>query len=167
MEKTLVILLAIWVAISLAVNLSGALFTSTEKRGRFEYEAINGLIFITVAAVCALIYGSRHWIVFLGGLGLAVVLFLWRIRYRAIYGIGEIVFGVAVLWDAAYKGRGDFNSDFSNDFSHFELSVILIQTFGAVYVLIRGMDNVLQGLPEQKRKSFEARVRQWALWRRP
>jgi hypothetical protein len=80
-------------------------------------------------------------------------LFFLRLRFRFLYGLIEVGFGLCVLWDASGKGRGDFSSGFSSGFDTFQLSVVLIQTFGAVYVLIRGLDNLLQGLsPEGKAK---------------
>jgi hypothetical protein len=70
-------------------------------------------------------------------------------------------YGLFVLWDASGKGRGGFSSAFSSGFDTFQLSVVLIQTFGAIYVLIRGLDNLVQGLPSETRAKFEARVREW------
>lgn len=72
-------------------------------------------------------------------------MFLLRLRERVIYGAVEVAFRVFALWDAAGKGRGDFNPDFSSDFAKFQLTVVLIQTFGAIYVIIRGLDNCYQG----------------------
>ena len=97
------------------------------------------------------------------GIVVAVSLFCFRFRFRLIYGLGELVFGLLVLWDATGKGRGAFSSDFSSGFDIFQLSVVFIQTFGAIYVLIRGLDNSLQGLPLAWRQTIENKIRQWHL----
>jgi hypothetical protein len=57
----------------------------------------------------------------------------------------EIVFALFVLYDSAGKGRGDFSSDFGVDFSKFQFNLVIIQMFGAIYILIRGLDNLFQG----------------------
>ena len=80
------------------------------------------------------------------GLLAALAMFVSRQRCRLVYGLLELAFGVFVLWDAAGKGRGDFNNDYNNnDFSKFQLTVVLLQTFGAIYVIIRGLDHSYQG----------------------
>ena len=91
----------------------------------------------------------------------ALSLFFWRFRFRLLYGIIELGFGLFVLWYAASQGRGDVSSNFSSNFNRFQLSVVLIQTFGAIYVLIRGMDNLFQGLSADTRERFERRLKQW------
>jgi hypothetical protein len=51
-----------------------------------------------------------------------------------------------VLWNSWKQGRGAFSSDFSSkDFDVWNWQVILLQTFGAMYVIIRGLDNIDQG----------------------
>jgi hypothetical protein len=76
---------------------------------------------------------------------LAVVLFSGRKHYRVIYGAIEIGFGIFVLIYAWHKGRGGFSSDFNNDFQIYEWQLILLQTFGAIFIIIRGLDNIGQG----------------------
>ena len=95
------------------------------------------------------------------GIVTALCLFLLRLRFRFLYGLIEVGFGLFVLWDASGKGRGGFGAGFSTGFDTFQMSVVLIQTFGAIYVLIRGLDNLLQGLSAETRAKFEARVREW------
>ncbi len=121
------------------------------------------LALITGAAARALLEGTSRQMIFGGGIVVAISLFCFRFRFRLIYGLGELVFGLLVLWDATGKGRGAFSSDFSSDFDIFQLSVVVIQIFGAIYVLIRGMDNCYQGLPEARRKAIDEKIKQWHL----
>jgi hypothetical protein len=41
--------------------------------------------------------------------------------------------------------RGAFSSSFSDEFQTFQWSVILISTLGAVYIMVRGFDNMKRG----------------------
>jgi len=117
----------------------------------------------TGVALFSLTESTSRFMVIASGIVVALALFFWRLRFRFLYGLIEIGFGLLVLYDASGKGRGAFSSDFSKDFDTFQLSVVVIQTFGAIYVLIRGMDNLLQGLPIDVRTRFETRVREWHL----
>jgi len=117
----------------------------------------------TGAAFSILIYAQSKSLVVSSGIVLALFLFLLRLRFRFLYGAIEIGFGLFVLWNVADKGRGDFSSGLSTGFDTFQISVVLIQTFGAIYIFIRGLDNLLQGLPLEIRTKFEKRVREWQL----
>ena len=130
-----------------------------------QREALAGglLSMATGVSLTFLFHSADRRIIVLCGVVVAITLFLWRIKFRFVYGVLELCFGFLVLWDAAGKGRGSFSSDFSGDFTAFQLSVVLIQTFGAIYVLIRGMDNCLQGLPSETKTAFEAGIKQWHL----
>lgn len=116
---------------------------------------------LTGAAVWILVDAHSKPLIVASGIFTSVSLFLLRLRFRLLYGAIEVGFGLYVLWNAADKGRGGFSSGFSSGFDTFQLSVVLIQTFGAVYILIRGLDNLLQGLPSEKRAKFETRIREW------
>jgi hypothetical protein len=116
---------------------------------------------LTGLAVALLTETQSKPLIVASGVVTALTLFLLRLRFRFLYGLIEIGFGLCVLWDAAGKGRGGFSAGFSSGFDTFQISVVLIQTFGAIYVLIRGLDNILQGLPTEIRARFEARVREW------
>jgi hypothetical protein len=48
------------------------------------------------------------------------------------------------------QGRGAFSSDFSSDFDIWVWQIIFIQTFTAIYIFIRGMDNITEGSKEGK-----------------
>jgi len=83
---------------------------------------------------------------FIGGAVLAVSLYILRREVRSFYGVIEIVFGLYVLWYASATARGPFKPNFSDVFEHLQLSIVIIQTFGAIYIIIRGLDNCLQGI---------------------
>jgi hypothetical protein len=110
-----------------------------------------------------LIHGPNRYVIFGCGVVVAVALFVLRMKFPLVYGIVEVAFALFVLWDATSKGRGGFNSDFSADFAMFQLAVVLAQTFGAIYVLIRGLANCLQELPEEKINRLKGRIQAWEL----
>ena len=109
---------------------------------------------VTGMATVGLLYAHYKPLIFLSGILVAITLFFWRIRFRFLYGVIELAFGLYVLWYVADKGRGSFSSAFSAGFDTFQLSVVLIQTFGAIYILIRSLDNLLQGTPNKYENSY-------------
>jgi hypothetical protein len=122
------------------------LFSGMSENGR---QATLGIVNGTAAglSLSVLVNASERPVIFASGIVLAISLFILRREIRWLYGLIEISFGLYVLWDASGKGRGAFSSDFSDAFSKFQLAVVVIQTLGAIYVLIRGMDNFAQGYP--------------------
>jgi hypothetical protein len=93
-----------------------------------------------------LLTGSDHRTMFVAGVIFALLLFEMRRTRRFVYGVLEIVFGLYVLWDATTRGRGGLSSGFFNDeISASQISVVA--ELGAVYVLIRGLDNAITGWP--------------------
>jgi hypothetical protein len=62
------------------------------------------------------------------------------------YGLTELSFGMIVFYKTVEKGRGSFSSDFSKDFQTFDILLILVTAFFAVYIMIRGMENIETGL---------------------
>src|ERR1700691_5436148 len=128
-----------------------------------QWEALfaSSLSALTGAAVWILVHAHSKPLIVASGIFASVSLFLLRLRFRLLYGMIEVGFGLYVLWNAADKGRGGFSAGFSSGFDTIQISVVLIQTFGAVYVLIRGLDNLLQGVPTERRAKFEARIREW------
>jgi len=121
------------------------------------------LTFVCGVATTIIVESPNKTAIFASGIVLAVVLFLLRMRVRVVYGLIEVAFGLYVLWNAAGKGLGSFSSGFSSGFDTFQLSVILIQTFGAIYILIRGLDNLFQALPAETRERIETRIKRWHL----
>jgi hypothetical protein len=93
-----------------------------------------------------LLTGSDHRTMFVAGVIFALLLFEMRRTRRFVYGVLEIVFGLYVLWDATTRGRGGLSSGFFNDdVGTSQISVVA--ELGAVYVLIRGLDNAITGWP--------------------
>jgi hypothetical protein len=133
-------------------------FLNTTRREALLATTLSSL---TGAAISILVEAHSKPLIVASGIFTAVSLFLLRVRFRLLYGAIEIIFGLYVLWNVSDKGRGGFSSGFSAGFDTFQISVVLIQTFGAVYVLIRGLDNLLQGLPAENRAKFETRIREW------
>ncbi|MGI4951182.1 MAG: hypothetical protein ACRYGM_05205 [Janthinobacterium lividum] len=80
-----------------------------------------------------------------GGVLAGASLFYIRLKARFFYGVLEVLFALVLLWSVRNTGKGDFSADFDNDFARFVLSDIVIASGGALYVLIRGLDNVHQG----------------------
>lgn len=116
---------------------------------------------LTGGATFLLVTAHNKVLVFACGVLVATALFFWRLRFRFLYGLIELGFGLYVLWNAADKGRGSFSSGFSADFDTFQMSVVLIQTFGGIYILVRSLDNLLQGLPTSMRTRIETRLSEW------
>jgi hypothetical protein len=96
-------------------------------------------------AIYEVFYGPNREINVVAAIVLAVSLFAVRKHYRTTYGAIEIAFGVFVLWNTWRQGRRGFSADFSSDFDVWNWTIILLQVFGAVYVIIRGLDNIDQG----------------------
>ena len=68
---------------------------------------------------------------------------------------------VAIV-DASTKGRGGFSAGFSAGFQRYDWPVILLQTAAAIYLMIRGFDNLDQWWSD---KRSERRVRHMAFVR--
>jgi len=75
-----------------------------------------------------------------------VLLFAMRLRMRLAYGAAEIVAGILTGWNVA--------SRLTTDASRFSIA---LQLLAAVYIVVRGLDNVATGWPDSS-----ARI----LWRR-
>jgi hypothetical protein len=109
---------------------------------------VRALILIIVLAGSAyeVFYGPSRDLNVVAAIILAIALFSVRKHYRVSYGAIEIAFGLFVLAYNWRQGRGAFSSDFSSsDFDVWIWQIILLQTFTAIYVIIRGLDNIDQG----------------------
>ena len=103
---------------------------------------------ITLVVLAVAIYGILHdspSLYLAAGIVTALALFWMRKRHRFFYGVIEVMVGLVTLGQAAGVGRGGFSSGFSADFQTFQWKVALLATLGAVYILVRGFDNVEQG----------------------
>jgi hypothetical protein len=136
---------------------------NTRQKRRVLREAVLAVMLsgATGFAIVGLLYGPTRSSVFLCGLVVALMLSFERLCFRGIYAIIEIGFGSFVLWNAAGKGHGSFSAAFGGGLDNFQDSVVLIQTFGAIYILVRGLDNSLKALPPKTRKCIEKRVENW------
>ena len=108
-----------------------------------------GAVVATLIGGYLMVFGSSTGVVVASGVLTALAMLLLRHRAQFLYGAIEVLFGFVCLCLAAGKGRGAFNSDFSDDFQHFQFWVALAVMFGAVYVLIRGLDNCRADLPDR------------------
>ena len=93
-----------------------------------------------------LMLANGGWWFVAGGVLLGVGLYVIRDAGRMFYAAAEIIFALFLLWKTSTAGKGDFSDDFGPDFSHDDLGVIVLQSMAAVYVLIRGLDNLTKGL---------------------
>jgi hypothetical protein len=103
-------------------------------------------IVTTILATAAyLIFVSGPLLTCLWGMVIAATLFWMRENHRVFYGATEILAGLFILGQDYPKGRGAFSSTFSDGFQTFQWNVVLISTVGAVYIMVRGFDNVKRG----------------------
>ena len=128
-------------------------------------ESLFASALLAASGVCAeRLYNSsdKTTVVFCGTV-VSICLFLMKIRFRILYGLVEVAFGLFVLWQSAGEGRGSFNSSFSAAFDTYQISVVLIKTSAAIYILVRGLDNCFHGLPKKLRERIEIMVTNWPL----
>jgi hypothetical protein len=103
---------------------------------------------VILATTIYFIFVSGPVLSCLFGLVTAITLFWVGECHQRIYGLSEITVGLFVLYQTFPKGRGGFSSGFSDGFQTFQWSVVLISTVGAVYIMVRGLDNIFN--PRQK-----------------
>lgn len=105
-------------------------------------------------AVVLIILGLTSYVVFnfgpfatvLAGLLAAGTFFWMKLRHRVFYGASEIFAGIFVLSQNYHQGRGAFSSGFGDGFQAFRWNVVLLSTLTAIYIMVRGLDNVREGL---------------------
>jgi hypothetical protein len=105
------------------------------------------VIAFILAVECYFVLTSGRIVTCVMGVLMALTLFMIRSRFLAIYGVTEVVAGIAVLASNYSVGRGGFSSGFfaeAVEGSHW--NVILITTLGAVYIMVRGIDNCVKGM---------------------
>jgi hypothetical protein len=81
----------------------------------------------------------------IAGFVIAVLLYVFRKYHRALYGICEVCAGIAALIQT-YPMVQQTCGTFAETCRPFEWYVIPLATLFAVYILIRGFDNIEQGL---------------------
>ena len=89
-------------------------------------------------------YGSSRAGIVVASLVIAISLFWLRKIARGLYGAIEVLIGFVAILDASTKGRGALSAGFSSGFQRYEWAVILLQTAAAIYITIRGLDNLEQ-----------------------
>lgn len=109
-----------------------------------------------------LIQALFKWIVFLPpGLPAIIVgivavassgfaLFFFRLIFRVLYGVSEVAVGVGL---AAHK----INSEFTG-VSDLRFDLFLFLLTAAVYLIVRGLDNIHQGFTKEPKDKFIARI---------
>jgi hypothetical protein len=111
----------------------------------FRKHASLGASFLVIgAAMYAALFGSPL-VNILAGFIAAVALFWLRRRHRVIYGFGEVLAGIFTLSQSYHIGRGAFTSAFAEAFQPFQWQVVFLTTVAAVYIIVRGFDNIEQG----------------------
>ncbi len=109
----------------------------------YRYIQIGLLVLLSVAAGWFALYGSTLTHV-IAGLIIAVILYAFRKYHRMLYGICEVIVGIAalvqtVLWYNKHVERS------LKSCRSFPWYVIPLATLIAVYILIRGIDDIEQG----------------------
>jgi hypothetical protein len=79
------------------------------------------------------------------GVTIAAVLFLCRVHLQGIYGLIEIIVGLFLMFLSLVVSGGDFNNDFNKDFDTIRYAVTTTAYLGAIFVIVRGLDNIRQG----------------------
>ena len=124
-----------------------------------RYERATALFIAAVLATLYVFYGSWRVGIVLASLVIAVALFWLRKIARGLYGAIEVLIGFVAIVDASTKGRGGFSAGFSAGFQRYDWPVVLLQTAAAIYLMIRGFDNLDQWWSD---KRSEPRVRHMA-----
>jgi hypothetical protein len=104
------------------------------------------IVAATLIAAFYFIFVSGPVLTCFCGIVIAATLFWVRERHQIFYGVTEVVAGLFVLAGGYSNGRGAFTSGFAEAFQQFQWSVVVISTLGAVYIMIRGFDNIKRGL---------------------
>jgi hypothetical protein len=109
-------------------------------------------ILITASLLSLAIYGvfnSGRFMTCIWGLVIAITLYWMRSKHLAFYGLTEVAAGLFILAQKYEEGRGGFSSGFSTGFQTFHWNIVLVATLGAVYIMVRGIDNFLKGITEK------------------
>jgi hypothetical protein len=61
------------------------------------------------------------------------------------YGVIEIFVGLFLMIISLQVTAGAFSGDFSSDFDTFHYTVTITTYLGAIFVMVRGCDNIRQG----------------------
>jgi hypothetical protein len=120
-----------------------------EARGMTHVRRHAGILIAAVFLIVGIyfIFNSGPIMTCAWGLAMAGTLFWMRETYRTIYGLSESLAGLFILYVSYTKGRGGFSSGFfAEAVETFQCNVVLISTLGAVYVMVRGFDNIKRAM---------------------
>jgi hypothetical protein len=109
-----------------------------------QYSLETALVIVAALATWWVFTGSARAAIFVASLFIVAALFWLRKIAIGLYGSIEVIIGLIALWDASGNARGAFSADFSNDFQRYQWTIILLQTAAAIYLTIRGCDNLNQ-----------------------
>jgi hypothetical protein len=104
------------------------------------------IVLVILSAAFYIVFNSGWVLTCMAGLIAAATFFWMKLRHRVWYGASEIAAGIYILSQDYAKGRGGFSSGFSDGFQTFKWNVVLIATLASVYVIVRGLDNIREGL---------------------
>ena len=79
------------------------------------------------------------------GVVIAALLCWCRSYWQLAYGSFEMVVGLFLVVLSLQITPGAFSNDFSNDFDTLHYAVTVTTYLGAVFVMVRGCDNIKQG----------------------
>ncbi len=102
------------------------------------------LIVAVLLTVCVyFIFNSGRAMTCFWGLAMAATLFWMRERHPIAYGSTEMMAGLFILWQNYSNGRGGCSAGFfAEAFQTFQSNVVFVTTLSAVYVMVRGFDNI-------------------------
>jgi hypothetical protein len=108
-----------------------------------RYIQVGLLVFLFVVAGWLALYGSTVTHV-ISGLIIAVMLYVFRKYHRTLYGICEVLVGIVALVQTYPLVRQTCGT-FAESCEPFRWYVMPLATLIAIYILIRGFDNIEQG----------------------
>ena len=103
-----------------------------------------------VAAILGLaiyfVFNSGPKVTCFWGFVMAATLFWMREKHTIVYGLTEVMAGLFILGQNYTNGRGGFSAGFfAEAVQPFQGNVVLVTTLGAVYIMVRGLDNIKRG----------------------
>jgi hypothetical protein len=104
-----------------------------------------------VLIVCIyFVFNSGGVMTCIWGLTMAATLFWMREKHTLSYGLTEVIAGLFILGQNYSHGRGGFSTGFfAEAIETFQPNAVLVTTLGAVYIMVRGFDNIKRGWSSQ------------------
>jgi hypothetical protein len=94
------------------------------------------------------------------GVILAAVLCWVRSNVQILYGTIEIATGLFLMTLSMEATGGAFSSGFSSAFDVFHYTLKITTYLGAIFVMVRGCDNIKQGIKASKTKHKPSEIRE-------